>query len=285
VKILREPLLHFLALGLGLFVLFALVRSDDPELRNEIVVTQARIEQIAELWSRTWQRPPTQMELEGLIEEYIREEVLYREALAMGLDENDTIVRRRLRQKIEFLTDDLTAAVEPGEEVLQAFLDANLDSFRTPARLSFEHVYLSPDRRGEKLNEDAAAILADLRSDTVERSTVGDPILLPEELHSTDTLEVERLFGKEFAERILALPQGDWGGPVESAYGSHLVRLHDLEPASIPGLEEVRAQVERDWRAARRAEFGEAFYQGLRERYSIRVETPDPGPEVEEPRP
>src|SRR3972149_7669478 len=129
-QILREPLVHFLVLGAGIFFISGLLRNPEADKPDRIVVTAGHIRQIIEGWSRTWQRPPTPQELEGLIEDYIKEEVFYREALVLGLDRDDTIVRRRLRQKVEFLSEDMMGVPEPREEYLRRFLESHSDTFR-----------------------------------------------------------------------------------------------------------------------------------------------------------
>ncbi len=277
---LREPLLHFLLLGAGLFVLYRLVAGEDVA-PNEIVVTSRTVEGLADNWQRTWQRPPTQTELDGLVEDYVREEVLYREALATGLDRDDTIVRRRLRQKMEFVTDDLAAQVEPSDAELQEYLDQHPDAFRRPARVTFEHLYFNGDRRGERAGADAAAALTLLQSSASQRqaSKLGDPIALASTYEGIAVDELDRLFGDGFAAQILALPQGQWAGPSESGYGLHLVRVIEVIPGSLPQLGDIREQVARDLLAERRKRLSDEFYHKLREGYSVTVE-PTPGVKV-----
>ena len=276
-RLAREPLAHFLALGAGLFVLFGAVDDSGDSRPDRIVVSAAQVEMLAEAWMRTWQRPPTPRELEGLVQDHIREEVYYREALAMGLDRDDTIVRRRMRQKLEFLADDLTAAVEPTEEQLRDYLDEHADAYRFPNRVSLDHVYLNRDRRGEAASRDAERLLARLQAagPEVDAAMLGDPLLLPREFELVTEDEVASRFGRRFSEAVAALPIGRWAGPVESGYGLHLVLVQERKAGEAPTLETVRDAVERDWRAARRAEATEAFYQGLRERYSVVVERPE----------
>jgi hypothetical protein len=274
-KLLREPLAHFLVLGAGLFLLFSIVGdSDDRPTGGTIVVSAAKAAQLEEIFTRTWQRPPTEEELDGLIEDHIREEVYYREALAMGLDRDDTIVRRRLRQKLEFFTDDLVAAVDPTEEQLASYLDEHADAFRLPSRVSFQQIYFSRDRRGEQATRDAESLLARLNesSSHVDTTPVGDELMLPGEYDLIPEPEVTRLLGSEFAAALAGLPVGGWSGPVESGFGLHLVLIHERQPASLPALAEVRQAVEREWRNVRRKETTELFYGGLRERYEVSVE-------------
>jgi PPIC-type PPIASE domain len=271
--ILREPLLHFLVLGAGLFVLFGLVGEPAGERPDRIVISAAKVENLAELFTRTWRRPPTPAELDGLIEDHVKEEILYREALALGLETDDIVIRRRLRQKMEFISED-TAPVEPTEAELQAFLAEHADRFRKPARLSFAQVYLSPDRRGEDAWGDALRLLVALDAGKSDPAASGDPFLLEQDYRDLATHEVERLFGGAFAARIAELPLGRWSGPVASGYGLHLVLVRARTPAEQPALGEVREEVANEWRAARREEANRAFYDRLRASYEVIVERP-----------
>lgn len=285
-KLLREPLVQFLALGAGLFLLYGIVGDADDAAADPIVVSAGRIAQLAEVYTRTWQRPPTEQELDGLIEEHIREEVFYREALAMGLDRDDTIVRRRMRQKLEFFTDDLVAAVDPTEEQLQVYLDENGDAFRVPSKLSFRQIYFDRDRRGEQARRDAEALLSRLNGggSEVDMAALGDSLMLPGDDELISEIEIAHRLGREFAAAVADLPVGRWSGPVESGFGLHLVLVRERQPGSLPALAEVHQSVERDWRNARREDAREAFYRGLRDRYEVSVERPelgDGGPESE----
>ena len=273
-KLLREPLFHFLVLGAGLFVLFGLVDESDETHSDRIVVTAGQIERLTEGWTRTWQRPPTPQELDGLVEDHIREEVFYREALAMGLDRDDMIVRRRLRQKLEFLTEDLVAAINPTDEQLRSYLTEHAAQFRVESSLSFDHVYFNRDRRGEAAERDAEELLARLEtaSPDVDLAALGDPLLLPGQYQQASLNEIAGRFGREFAGRLAELPVGRWAGPVESGYGLHLVLIRERIPGQAPAFEDVRKAVKREWTVARNKEASEAFYQGLRGRYSVVVE-------------
>jgi hypothetical protein len=274
VKLLREPLVHFLLLGAALFLLFELAGDPEPGEAGQIVVTSGRIRQLAQGWARTWQRPPTPEELEGLIEEYIKEEVYYREALAMGLDRDDLIIRRRMRQKLEFLTDDVVDSVAPEEEELRAYFDDHVETYRDPTRVSFEQVYLSRERRGDDAEEDAERLISQLNSGSpgLNPATLGDPFLLPGSFDDASTSEVDRQLGDGFSARMMELPLGRWAGPVESGYGLHVVRVAAWEESGDSVFEDVRDAVERDWQEARRKAAAAAFYRKLRERYTVTVE-------------
>ena len=275
-KLVREPLVHFLLLGAGLFLLFSMVGDSNDAPTDRIVVSTGQITQLTETFARTWQRPPTEKELDGLIENHIREEVYYREALAMSLDRDDTIVRRRLRQKLEFITNDLVAAVDPTEEQLQAYLEEHADAFRTPARLSFRQIYFSRERRGEQATSDAESLLARLNgaSSEIDTTVLGDSLMLPGDYELISEVEVARQLGAGFAAVLSELPVGRWSGPVESGFGLHLVLIREQRPGSDPALAEAREVVEREWRNASREESNETFYRVLRDRYEVSVERP-----------
>jgi hypothetical protein len=287
-NILREPLLHFLVLGAGLFVLFGVVGEPAEERSDRIVVTEAKIDNLAELFERTWRRPPTPEELDGLIADHVKEEVFYREALALGLEADDPVIRRRLRQKMEFISEDVAEQAEPTEDELRAFLAEHRDRFRTPARISFVQVYLSSERRGRDTEGDAERLLASLSTGAADAAESGDPFLLEREFRDLAPYDVERLFGRPFAERLAGLPIGSWSGPVASPYGLHLILVRERTEGGLPELEEVRDAVALEWRAAQRQAVNEAFYEGLRERYEITIERPsepdDPAASVAERR-
>ena len=272
----REPLVHFFVLGAGIFLLSALIGESDEPL-DEIVVSAGQVDRLVETWQRTWQRPHTPAELEGLIEDYIREEILYREAMAMGLDQDDTIIRRRLRQKMEFLPQDLVEQAEPTEVELQTYLGEHPDAFQVESRLTFQQIYLNRDRRGANAEKDARKLLADLQSNSgpVEPLAWSDPIPLPHEIESLPEREVARIFGQEFVSGLAQIEPGGWTGPVSSGYGLHLVRVGERLPPQMPALAEVREAVEREWRFMRRQEMDEQFFSSLRAGYTIEVELPD----------
>ena len=271
-RLLKEPLVHFLLLGALIFVWFQLVRGPEPSLPpDEIVVTAGQIRRLAALFQKTWQRPPTASEVEALIEDYVREEIYCREAVAMGLDRDDTIIRRRMRQKLEFVTEDVVEQVAPTEEDLQAFLRAHPDAYRSEPRLSFRHIYFSPDRRADAAR-DAAAALERLGAG-VAATDEGDSLLMVEPAFDDEPLrEVARALGPDFAATLLELPAGEWSGPVRSGVGFHLVLVEKRVEGTVPGLEEVREAVARDWDVAQRRELSERFYRELRKKYVVTVE-------------
>ena len=273
-SILREPLVHFLVIGAVLFALFRLV-DDPPPSTAEIVVTRGQIDQLATSFRLVWQRQPTGQELDGLIEDYIREEVLYREAVALGLDRDDTIIRRRMRQKLEFLAEDLSAQVEPDEESLQTWFEAHPDAYVIDERFSFQQIYLNPDRHGDSVDDEIAQILQTLSTadEEFDITTLGDPILLPDAFTAMTRTRVEQTFGTSFATSLQDAATGSWVGPLESGYGRHIVHVSERLPGGMPELAEVRAAVAWDWSAAQQQNTLDAHYQALRQAYTIRVET------------
>ena len=277
-RILTEPLLHFLVLGGLLFVAFGLAPGDEGPRDDQIVVTAGKVEQLATLFSRTWQRPPTQAELEGVVRDWVREEAAYREAVRLGLDRNDTVLRRRLRQKFEFMAEDAAAMAQPSEEELRAYLEANSDAFRVDPRLSFRQVYLRPDR-GEALADDARDLLTLLRGDaSVDAGALGDQTLLEHAYADVREREIAGLFGARFASALVELPPGSWEGPIGSAYGSHLVIVDAREAGRIPELDEVRDLVRREWENERREATLEALYDELVGQYEVVIERPGAQP-------
>ena len=195
-QLFKEPLLHFLLLGAALFAVFSAVSGSDERAENEILVSAGKIEHLAALFARTWQRPPTRGELEGLINDHVREEVAYREGKAVGLDRDDTIIRRRIRQKLEFVANDLAAQVEPSEKELRSYLASHIDAFRVDPRLTLRQVYLNPDQRGESVETDARDLLTGLNSDpSLDATALGDRILLEHRYADTGLRDIAGLFG------------------------------------------------------------------------------------------
>ena len=269
-RILREPLVQFLALGAGIFALFWLQGDPGGDHSDRIVVTAGQVEHLATGFARTWLRPPTAGELEGLVDDWVREEIYYRQAMALGLDRDDRVVRRRLRQKMEFLTEEAAAPPTPSDEELRTFLREHPEAFRVEPRFAFRQVCLDRDRRGDT----ARSLLDRLTASgpDADLAGLGDRLMLPDEVPSTPRAEIVAVFGAPFADRLEHLEPGRWTGPVESGYGLHLVLVRERVPGRLPELDEVRDAVEREWLSARRATTLEAAYRQLRERYIVVVE-------------
>jgi hypothetical protein len=274
-RVIREPLFHFLILGAAIFAVHSLITRHKTDNPGEIVVTRAAIENLATGFTRTWQRPPTEEDLEGLVRDYIREEAAYREALALGLDRNDMIVRRRLRQKLEFVSDDLATRTEPGDAELQSFLQAHRGTFQTEALISLRQIYFDPQLHGAKLHDDVARVLDVLQRPGSSKLGIdaGDPFLLPLNFDDVSLAELKKTFGDQFASAITALPVGSWQGPIDSGYGAHLVYVAKYTDGRLPALAEVREEVRREYLDARRRQATDKYYEALIGRYSVKIES------------
>jgi hypothetical protein len=270
-RILKEPLLHFLLLGAAIFAAYSLVSTRTSDEPGKIVVTQGHVASLVASFTRTWQRPPTAQELAGLVHDRVREEVYYREALALGLDKDDLIIRRRLRQKMEFVSDDIAAQTEPSDADLTAYLQSHPESFRVEQQFTFRQVYLNPEKHGDNLARDTAQLLAQLNQagDKADASALGDSFLLEHQFAAVPASEVAKQFGEKFAAKLGGLSPGQWQGPVESGYGVHLVLVSERTEGRLPALAEVRDAVRREWDNARRLEANEKFYGELLKRYTV----------------
>ncbi len=268
-RLLRDPLVHFAVIGIALFALLRGIGGGDGGAGGLIRLGAADLGLLQARWEQQWGRPPNPEELQALIEGHVRQEILYREALSLGLDRNDTIVRRRLAQKMEFLASGAADVPAPADDELLAFLAQHPDRFRVPARVTFEQIYFGRDAHGEKLAETAAAALEVVRAgEWLE----GDRFLLPRRQQGLTDDRLGQVFGEGFGEAVMALAPGRWEGPVASSYGLHLVLVEVSRPARTPVLDEVREVVLREWQAAHRDDQSQAFYRELRARYRVEIE-------------
>jgi hypothetical protein len=273
--LLREPLVHFLLLGVLLFAWFQWQGGSGGAGSNRIVITRGLTEHLATSFIGTWGRPPTQPELKGLIDDYVMEEIATREGAGMGLDRDDTIIRRRLRQKLEFLLVEEAGSAPPTDADLQAWLDRHPDTFRVDPRVAFRQVYLSPIHRGTSLKADAEKLLVKLRAagpeGAIER--LGDATMLPAEQPLQPLREVARTFGEDFAQDLLKIEAAQWTGPVESPFGLHLVLVRERVAGVAPSLAEIRPFVEREVLAEQRKTDLRSLYDRLLAKYTVEIET------------
>lgn len=265
VKYLKDPLLAFLLIGVAIFGVDAW-RSSGPEL---VRVGPLDIERLQDQWQSQMGRLPTETELDGLIDAHVREEIFVREARKIGLDDNDVIIRRRLAQKLTFLTEDLALLQPPTDAERIEFFQANAERYRIPARYSFSHVYFSPDARATPRED---AIAASHHVDETNWRTLGDPFMLPDTFANVSEADVRKEFGARFSESLAKLAGDGWQGPIKSAYGYHLVRINQRSQARAPGYQEVKEKVADDLDAKRRADANARYYESLRSRYEIEVE-------------
>ena len=278
-RFLREPLVHFLLFGGLLFRYFEWRGGSGGPGSSRIVITPGLVEHLSSGFARTWQRPPTDAELKGFVDEYVKEEIATREAVGMGLDRDDTIIRRRLRQKLEFLVEDAASSSAPTDTELAAWLQKHPESFPAEPQLSFRQVYVSQTGRGgASAAAEAHKLLARLRSKGKDAATegLGDPSMLPAEMPLGPLREVSRAFGEAFAQDLMKIEPGQWTGPVASPYGLHLVLVRERVAGAAPALSEIRPQVERELLAERRKKELDALYERLLQKYTVTIEKPTP---------
>ncbi len=273
-KILTEPLVHFLVIGALLFIGFSLAQDGDQTMANKIVVTENDITVLKADFERTWQRPPQEKELKGLLEEKIREEIAYREGLELGLDRDDPYIRRRLRMKLELMLEDISAQSTPTEEELATFLTENREMFRRQPRIGFSQVYLNPASHGDQLEREAEKLRERLSREEgpLNLELFGDAIMLPRKFPLSPTTVISRQFGKMFVDQLDKVEVGEWQGPIRSGYGYHLVFVEERIEGRDPELAEIRPAVEREYDLKLRKELKEKIYSGLREKYTIVIE-------------
>jgi peptidyl-prolyl cis-trans isomerase C len=266
--LLREPITHFLITGALIFVGYGWMGGRVDAESRTITLTEAQVAQMADGWKQVWQREPTAQELDGLIRDYIKEEIYAREAVRLGLDQDDLVIRRRLRSKMEYISIAAIEAEQPSDAILQQWLDARPGLYAAGARTSFDQVFAGEDQGRAKV------LLAQLRS-APEKPVSGLPIPLPSSMEKAKQTEIARIFGEEFLTALAALPSQTWQGPVRSGFGLHLVRVRAVTSQSSVRLADVRQQVENDWRAATKAKREAEAYQVLLDAYTIRIEKPE----------
>jgi PPIC-type PPIASE domain len=273
-RLFREPLLHFFALALIIFAVYDVFGSTTGGRPDSIVVTVSRIERIAAVFALTWQRPPSTEELKALIDDYVKEEIYEREALALGLDKDDAVIRRRLRQKMEFINESGVDAVAPTDADLEAYLVSHPDEFEIDPLLAFQQVFLSRQRHGDQIDRDADSVRETLRANpSADMAEFGDGSLLPSELPLTNKASISQTFGPEFAEAINNVSPGEWTGPIKSGFGVHIVRVLKRQAGRLPALGEIRDAVMREWSNANRQKLDDAKFNELLKRYRVTIES------------
>lgn len=264
---LREPLLHFVMAGLALFLVYGALHGTPPNLTSHrIEVTADDIRRIEIAWLARWQRPPTAEQLRGLIDEDVKEEILYREALALGLEQGDTIIRRRLAQKMDFLAEDVAALREPAAGEVEAWFARNRERFASPPLVTFHHLFFASDKRGPDAQAQASEELATL---TGKDSGGGDPFMFKHAYTEQTPDQVARVFGSKFAASLYQQRPGAWCGPLESGYGWHLVWIDGLTPSESPAFETVAQQARAEWLSEQRSEAKRVLFEKLKARYEI----------------
>ncbi len=265
-RLIREPLLHFIVIT-GLF--FAAYNALNPVTDDNVIeVSEGRVQQLKNHFYRTWKRQPSADELAGLIDNFVLDEIYVREARALGLDENDEIIRRRLRQKMEFLQVDAAALEAPDDEVLQAFMQSEAERFKAPNRYSLQQVFVSTDRPAEDVRT-----TLEVQAQRIARGDApqGDNSLLLERFDDVPAFELDRTFGDGFAARLESLPLNQWSGPVKSGLGLHFVYLHAYEAGQLPSLEAVRDKVLTEWQYRQQQSVKRQYERELRKQYRIQL--------------
>jgi PPIC-type PPIASE domain len=273
-RVLKEPLVHFLLAGVVLFCGYNwIIRTAENPLTTktaQIQISAGDVQWLAMNWTTQWQRPPTRDELRGLIADYLNEQLFAREARALGLDNNDVIVRRRLAQKLTFLIDDTMRRADPAEQELQRYYKENARRFRTDARISFAHIYFNPQRRADARSEAADALKLLLAEGAAPwTAELGDRLLIGSELRDETEQSISNTFGPDFSRVVFALEIGKWSGPIQSGYGLHLVRVSTLREAQVPPLSDIQERVTAEWRREQEARAKSQYLAGLRKKYDV----------------
>jgi len=274
-RILREPVVHFMALGALIFAIDATLHPPARTDPHRIEIGKADIDRIRALYAQQWGAAPGAADMPNLVENYIRSEVLFREGVTLGLDTDDSVIRNRVMQKMEFLLQDATSIAQPSDAEMAVYLDRHAASYRLPEQVGFTQIYFSPSLRGDRAAEHARRALMLLQADPSKAAGVsGDPLMLPMDPSPRSREDLETDYGADFAARLLTLPTGSWQGPVRSALGLHLVLVDEHLPSRLPSLAEVRDRVHDDLMAERFRDGNDQAYAKLRSRYQI-VVTPD----------
>jgi peptidyl-prolyl cis-trans isomerase C len=281
--LLREPLVHFLLIGLALFAVYAALQRGPGHKGTSYLIelTEDDLRQLQIGFTAQWGRPPTKQEIAGLVKSKVREEILYREALALGLDKEDTIVKRRMAQKMEFLGEDVSNLREPRQEELRAWYEKNSQQFVLPSLVTFHHLYFSPDKRGAKAREDAAQVLRKIAGKAEESpatAKLADRFMFQDYYADRSREQLANVFGTNFAHSVFELKSGSWQGPIESGYGWHLIWIDAARSGRTPAFEEVEPEVKTAWLADQKAIEWEKAYAKMRAKYDVVAPQPPEEP-------
>ncbi len=274
-KLLKEPLFLFLVTGTMLYFTYTSFNNYLNRDENIVIVTSGEISLLEQTWQSRWNRPPTPEEKQGLIDGYIKEMVLYKTAVEMGLDKDDPVTRRILVQKLEFLGADLIRPPQPSEQELIAFFEKNEEQYIPPEMITMTHIFFDPDKREDETLSDADKALQELASKAEfdgDLSAYGDAFMLQSYYPNRSELDIRKLFGGGFTESVFQLEAGKWHGPVLSGYGTHLVYIHDHQKNELPAFDKVREKVKEDWMADMQKKLNDKYIDGLMARYEIIIE-------------
>ena len=276
-KILKEPLVYFFVLGFVVFGLHSFFNNNSKDENTDpftVGVTSADIGWIRSSWEARMKRQPTQQEFQGLIRRYIRDEILFREAMAMDLDDRDLVIQRRLVQKLTFVFEDIAESIEPTDDELKKYMQENLEKYRIPEMVSFTHIYFNPDKRKD-LTKEVENLLARLKlaqRPPAEAVSLGDTIMIDSAFRERSPDEVARILGTEFADELFSIDKKGWQGPIESTFGLHLVYISDHIASQMPEFENIHENVKNDFMYDRKKKVIDSAYKAVKSRYTILVE-------------
>ena len=271
-RILQEPLVHFLLIGSLVFIIYGARNNSSQPGSKRIDLTQDDLRQLQMGFAAQWERQPTPEELAGLVENRVHEEILYREALAMALDKDDDIVKRRMAQKMQFLAEDVANAHEPTTAELHAWFEGNRGKFLLPGAITFRHLYFSPDRRGQRAHEDALKVLAKIAGQPGESkaaASLADAFMFQDYYGDRSPEQLVKEFGSQFAQTVFTLKPGSWQGPIESGYGWHLVFVDSFSSSRLPSFDEVEPAVKSAWLADKHEDAKHKAYETMRAKYTV----------------
>ena len=270
-KLLKEPLVHFLLIGCSLFVLYGLVNKK-TDSKDTILINDFDVSNIIASWEMQWKRLPTEQELQNLIDLNIKQEIFYQEALKMNLDHNDEIIKRRLAQKMQFLSNDIASVFEPTEEDLQSYLDKNIEKYLTPYTYSLYQITFSPDNRNDPFNDASVVLNENLNASFDEMKSKGDNLPISYQFTNASASDLALKLGSKFPEALKDLTINTWTGPIPSGFGFHLVYITDIIEPRQPMLDDIRKTVIRDYEYDFQKEIDERIYQDLKKQYDIQID-------------
>ena len=281
-KFLRLPIVQFVLVGVGIYLVYGVIKNQrSGQEDTRVVVSAQEVDLMKANWQQRWMRAPTAEELEGQIKQYVQEQVLYREAVAMGLDKTDPVIRRQLAMKLERLVQDLVSGVEPTEEELKAYFEAHAEDYLDPERITLTQIFFDPDKRGDTTLPDAEVLKLKLQSvdnPAEAGKDLGDSFMLQSYFPGRTEMEIAKVLGGGFAQSVFKLSAGEWHGPVLSGYGVHLVYVHDRVKPKPAAFNSVKDRVIADYKTQKRVDARDLFIEGLFEKYEVVVEE---GSEIE----
>jgi len=267
--IFKSPLLHFLVLGLLLFVAFAWLNPESTERNERITISKGQIKNMSERYVKKWKRTPTAQELKSIIDDYVMTEMYYREGLKLGLDKNDPIIKKRIRQKTEMIVKDVISLLDIDDKTLQKYLDTHSDKFTTDAVYTFDQIYINPAKHSLGLN----TYLLEVKKQLDETgSATTDSLMLPGQYKDSTSSRINRELGKNFSKALDSIKLDEWSEPLQGALGVHFVKLIKRSPVKLPNLEEVRDEVLREYLSEKRKEILAVQRKQMSRNYEIVID-------------